>query len=345
MGAAGYTLTFSNGSTGSFTSILLAPSFAGAFPAAHTLNVLSGASVSATSLTISATQLSKPGIVKIAGSNSALTLSGMAPVTIGAASGAVGSGLLSLQDGGTLSGGLDLTTVNATGTVAISGGVYILHGDLLLNGGILTRDRGGVFALDAGRTFTIQEGGKATFNGSYISSSGSTLIVAGSTSSFTATGELEIGHGATTTFRNGSIGIFGDILVGVADAADSFGVLDIQSGASASATNVSVAVQDGAPTTGSITIIGPGSRVSCTTLEVGASSGGSGSVTVESGATLSTSFATVVNATGSLNAKPGSTLTGAADFSGAGPINWPAPTYRARPQAPVKPPALVSNKT
>jgi hypothetical protein len=100
--------------------------------------------------------------------------------------------------------------VNATGTIAITGGTYNSNGDLTLNGGDFARDATGTFALDPGRTFTVQNGGDATFTGAFGVAGSTTYNITGTGSTLTVTGTTTIGmsSGGTATVNIGNGGTF-----------------------------------------------------------------------------------------------------------------------------------------
>ncbi len=157
-------LTFSLGSIGTFTSIGVDSS--GVAGTSGLLQIESGADVTGTSLTLAGTSVANTGTITIIGTGSTLTLSGAGNATIGATAGSTGT--LNVNTRGTFNSGTGLTTVNATGTIAIiDSGIFFANGSVTLNGGQLTRDSAGDFFLAAGRTFTVQNGGDATFTGAY----------------------------------------------------------------------------------------------------------------------------------------------------------------------------------
>jgi hypothetical protein len=115
--------------------------------------------------------------VTIDGANSALTLAGAGAATIGAAAGS--AGLLNVFNGGVFNSGSGTTTVNATGSVAITGGTFNSNGNLTLNGGGLTRDVNSNLNLAVGRTFTVQNGGDVSITGDHSFANALTFNVTG----------------------------------------------------------------------------------------------------------------------------------------------------------------------
>jgi len=193
-------LTFKNGSTGSLGAIQLdegtAPNGSGIF------FIQTGAQVTGTSLTMSDDGgINHASNLNVSSAGSSFTLTGAATATLGAASGSPAT--LRALSSGTFNSGTGLTTVNATGTIEITGGVYTSHGNLTLNGGQLTRDAAGVFGIDAGKTLTVQAGGDAVFTGPYSDATASTILVTGSGSTLTSTQGIGIEAGAALSVTSG----------------------------------------------------------------------------------------------------------------------------------------------
>ena len=178
LGSAGATgsLAFTSGSTGTFSGAIQANTSTTA-GTVGTLGIQSGATVSGSGLFIAPGVFANSGTVTINGAASALTLTGAATATIGAAGASTAP--LNVQSGGTFTSGTGVAAVNATGTVAIAGGTFNANGDLTLNGGQLTRDAAGVFNLAAGKTLAVQGGGDALFTGAYTHSTASFINVTG----------------------------------------------------------------------------------------------------------------------------------------------------------------------
>jgi hypothetical protein len=136
------------------------------------------------------------------GSSGTLTVNGVGSsssshaLTLGAAG--VSTGTLNVQNLGVFNGGFGGTpiTVGATGTIAITGGLFIAGGNMTLNGQ-MTRDTTGDFALVAGRTLTVQNGGDVTITGSFSNTSASTITVTGAGSTFSTTSSLSVSSGST----------------------------------------------------------------------------------------------------------------------------------------------------
>lgn len=213
IGQSGFdgTLTLNNGALGTLGAVELTNG--GSVNSDGRLNIQSAAQVHATGLIVAGDggSATSTGIVTITGSSSFLELDGAATATIGSATGSVGT--LNVQSSGSFLSGTGLTTVNATGTIAITGGVYTSHGNLTLNGGQLTRDTTGVFGIDSGKIFTIQAGGDATFTGSFTNTTASSIVVTGtgSTLATSASSFLSVGGGSSLSVQAG-----GDVILGSA---------------------------------------------------------------------------------------------------------------------------------
>jgi fibronectin-binding autotransporter adhesin len=198
-------VTFSNGSTGQFALIAVDVSLIAGTNGL--LAIQSGASVTGSELRVASASAANSGIVTIAGSESALTLTGAAPATIGALS--ASSGTLNVNTGGTFNSGTGLTTVNPTGTISIAGGIYNSNGDLTINGGQLTRDAAGAFTMGSGRTLTVQNGGDAFFTVAYVTTTPSTINVTGAGSTFSTAASLNFGHGSIMNISAGGSAALG----------------------------------------------------------------------------------------------------------------------------------------
>ena len=279
--------TFTNGSTGTFGSIGV--SDIGSGGVTGTLNIQSGAGVTGTGLFVSPLpSLASTGTATIDGAGSALTLTGAAPATIGSASG--GTGTLNVQDSGTFNSGTGLMTVHATGTVAITDGTFNADGNLTLNGGKLTRDATGIFALAAGKTLKVQAGGDAIFTGDYSHTTASSIVVTGAGSTLSTTGSLALGAGSTTSVLAGASISSGTELLGLVN--DAAATVD-GSGSSLSAGNVFVGLGTSARLTFSNGSTGAISGALA--VEGAATAGTDGELNIESGATVTAGSLTVAN--------------------------------------------------
>ena len=193
-------VTFANGATGSVGIFAVANSGAGSV---GTVSVLSGSSLTADVLYLAGTTDAATATLTVDGTGSRVTLNPGGVLALGAASGSVAT--LNVQNGGTFTtstaGG---ATVNATGTVAITGGTFNANGGMILEGQ-LTRDATGVFNLADGKTLTVQHGGAAHFLGGFGLTSDTTLNVTGPGSAFTLSGDSEFrGNSALNITEGGS---------------------------------------------------------------------------------------------------------------------------------------------
>ena len=220
-GATG-SLTFSNGSTGAFSSIGVdALATAGS---SGTLLIQSGASITGTSVTLANSAFASTGTVTINGADSALTLVG--GTTIGATSASTGT--LNVQSGGTFhSSTAGAITVNATGTVAITGGTFNANGNMTLNGQ-MTRDAAGAFTLASGKTLTIQNGGDFTNTTNYSHTTASTVTVTGAGSVLSASGvsQLLFSGGSTLNVLAGAMATAGGSIFLVGNTSNATALVD-----------------------------------------------------------------------------------------------------------------------
>jgi fibronectin-binding autotransporter adhesin len=336
IGASGGTgeVTFSNGATGSFAGISVDNS--GIAGTDGTLSILSGASVTGTSLVIAPNSFANSGTLTINGAGSVLTISGLGTTTIGAAS--ASTGRLNVESGGMFTSGTGLTTVGATGVVSITGGTFNVLGTMNVNG-LITRNNTGSFNLAAGNTLTFQNGGDFNITGTFSQSTASTIAVTGAGSTLTTTGTLTInggseldisaGGGASSGVGGITIGNGGDGRVTVDGAASSLsgGPLSIgtngnvaiaifSNAATGSFAGINVDSSGFAGTDGALSILS-GSSVTGTSLTIAPiAAANSGAVTINgagSALTISGAGNTTIGAasasTGTLNVQSGGTFT------------------------------------
>ena len=120
-------LTFSNGSTGTFGAMDLA--FTNFPLTTATLRIQSGAAVTGTTLNAADLNSQATAEITITGTGSSLTLTGQA--MFGGASGSIAT--LTVENGGIFTTGTGTTTVNATGDLNINaGGTMIVRGDMTI---------------------------------------------------------------------------------------------------------------------------------------------------------------------------------------------------------------------
>ena len=215
----------------------------------------------------------------ITGASSSLVVSGAGGTTIGA--GSASTGTLNVQSGGTFTSGAGTTTVDATGTIGITGGTFNQNGNMTINGR-LTRDAGGAFNLAAGKTLTVQNGGDVDITGSFNSSSASTILVSGAGSTFSIS--------STLAFNGGSVAG-----VSLGGSLSSLGSASIGTGGN-----------------GTVTVDGVGSDFSAAGLSLGLS-GGTGILTFSNGSTgnlgdVSIDAGFVVGTNGTLNIQSGAVV-------------------------------------
>jgi hypothetical protein len=167
-----------------------------------TVNVGAGGLLSTTGNLAVGSVISAGGTLSIQGAGANATVGDASSLTVGHAN--AGSGVINIgttTSGGTLTTGTGLLTINATGTVnvgAVGGsnsGTLNANGNVTLNGGDLLRNSASTFALAAGKTMTIQNGGLASFTGSY-STANAVYNISGVNSQLLATTNINIGNGA-----------------------------------------------------------------------------------------------------------------------------------------------------
>ena len=128
---------------------------------------------------------------------------------------------------------------------------------------------------------------------------------------------------AAATFRNNALGTFNQLTIGGSGFSSSDGTLDIQTGADLSTSgSLSIGASGLAGSSGAVTLNGIGSTLAVATtsgvLSVGATSGSTGVLNINNGATLTVSGTTFLAATGTINLSGGSaTFAGLVPSGGA----------------------------
>ena len=240
-------------------------------------------------------------------------------MTVGTAAGGIGNvNIGTTADGGTLSTGSGLMTINATGTVTIgngaNGGTLEANGDVTINGGALTCANGR-FDLAPSKTFTIQNGGDANFATGYSVDDGTTSIVTGIGSTWNLGSRLDVGQtgiGTLTISAGGAVsgsGNLGNSSSGVGDVtvtgagstwngtgmtvgSSGSGTLTISAGGHVSTTVGSI-ISNNDSAVGVVTVTGAGSTWNVAGMEIGRR--GSGTVTISAGGAVSSGNAFVGN--------------------------------------------------
>src|SRR3954465_13659181 len=129
------------------------------------------------------------GINSSTGSSATLTVTGVgssvsqistAPLTVGSSGPGVTNGTLTLTSGGAWSSN-GTTTIQARGLVDIQTPSSSLNanGNVVIDGGVLQVANGLSFNLSAGKTMTVQNGGRASFTGGYATASNAIYNVTG----------------------------------------------------------------------------------------------------------------------------------------------------------------------
>ncbi len=238
------------------------------------------------------------GTILVDGVDSTITQTGASTLTIGSTTG-TGSATLEIENNATYTTGTGLTTINATGSVDIGSGNFLVNGDINVTGGSLTAGLFGNSTLADGKTLTASAGGLVTTgqglfvnrSTAYDINTGADLLVstslligngspgqvevdgAGSTLSADRsiigsgdTGQLDLSNQATGTFPSGTT------LIG---ATNGVGTVRVESGADMTTADVEVAAAPNSQ--GMLTIAGAGSTFTqqgASTLTVGTNSSG-----------------------------------------------------------------------
>ncbi|MEX2307004.1 MAG: hypothetical protein WD738_05400 [Pirellulales bacterium] len=247
-------VTFSNGAVGNFGSTSLANDSTTGTTA--NVDVLSGADLNLSgSLSLAANGgATTSATLDIQGSGSSVVQTGVSSVTVGHASeGTATINIGTTDSGATFDTGDGPLTINATGTVNVGSGANtgtLITEGVTINGGQLNRAQGSVFGLDAGRTLAIQNGGRASFDGGYSTS--------------TATYNID-GAGSTLETVSGSFVV------------NSGGQVNVTSGGSLTSASL---LSIGSTFFGTLTVDGPGSTVSAAGAGSNVWGGAGGAATV-----------------------------------------------------------------
>ena len=190
-------VTLSNSAAGTFFGAL---ALAGTFAAgtAANVNVLSGATLSMSSLVLANATGSVTGSLTVDGAGSAVSIGGSGVATIGSAVSTTAT--VNVQNGGTFNTGTGTTTVNATGQVNINAGTFNANGNVTLNGtgAQLNRIGSGVFNLALGTSLSVQNGADVTISSLYQQTVRANLAVSGAGSTFTTGGDFQWEGGNST---------------------------------------------------------------------------------------------------------------------------------------------------
>ncbi len=113
----------------------------------------------------------------------ALHFNGQAAATIGQSS--IGTGQVSIENGGLFHTGSGTFLVNKTGQVNVAGGTFAIHGPMRIDGGQFNLTSGAITQED-GIEFTVENGGQVDFAGSYTLPTNGIANVNGANSRFEA---------------------------------------------------------------------------------------------------------------------------------------------------------------
>ena len=208
-------LTFQNGSTGNTINASLGLGSSLAAAANGSLSLLTGSTLSLGGNLLLADQniSGQTASISIQGANSALTQSGAASVTVGSATnGTATIAIGTTTGGGSFTTGTGLFTINKTGTVNVGSGsntgTLIVKGDLTINGGLLQQSNAAsVLDLAAGRTVTLQSGGRLILASPFTTDADQTFNLTGTNTKFeiTGTNALTIGTGSNVSLDAGAV--------------------------------------------------------------------------------------------------------------------------------------------
>ncbi len=194
-GAAGTaTVTFRNNAVGTLADYADVASF-GSTGASGTLQVQSGADVQMKNFAI-AISLNQTGVVTVDGSGSTITQSGNAYLIVGRF--ADSSASLQLTNGasfttGTVAPGSFGVNVEATGTLSLlgTGTTFTANAPMVVRGQVTT-GAGTIFTMDAGKSFTVTDGGDAVFGSSPNFGAGTAITVSGAGSTLSSGARLDL---------------------------------------------------------------------------------------------------------------------------------------------------------
>ena len=258
-------------------------------PTNASLTVDAATQLTSGSISLGASSILRPtsGTLTVTGAGALVTQLGSSNLTVGTAApflGSAGTGLLHVDSGGAFTTGNGSIQVNQLGTINLTGGTFNAQGNMAIMGGVLESDASGNFSLGAGRSLTVQAGGRVDLGMSApLPLAGSTVTVDGAASFFNTAAGVEVGSGglsSTMTWQNRATGTVGGLLVGAVDPS-SKGTVIIQSAASVSSTKTDIGAANQSGQSGTVTISG-GGALTAGQLAVGAANS-SGTINVTGG--------------------------------------------------------------
>ncbi len=221
------TVTFSNGASASLSLVHLANTAAAGSSA--NVSILSGATVSTASLAMAGSAATgNSATLTIDGAGSGLTMLGGATLPLGS-NVLAAPATLTVQNGGAFTSGTGAISVNASATVDVAGGTFSANGNMTISGGDFTKAAGATFNLASGRSFAVQNGGVASFDGTSFTTSSNALTVTGLGSQITGgagTNFVMNGGSSLSVLAGGTLTTGGFIDVGTAVGASSVLVVD-----------------------------------------------------------------------------------------------------------------------
>jgi T5SS/PEP-CTERM-associated repeat protein len=269
-------------------------------------------------------------------------------------------GAYTLDQGATfdIQSNADFTTTGSLniddGTINVSDGTFNANSNVNINGGTITRDSSGIFALASGLTLTATNNAQINFSGAYSIDQGTTFSIQ-SGADFSTTDSLSIdsngdgtlvvdgpGSSVTTgagtftwglssntadvTFRNGAMGDLGGLNLSSSTLDGTTSIFRIESGASVTTNSLRVVasgVQSSSETViGTVTVDGVGSSLTqngASVLIVGNTYSGTATLNVQNGGTFTTGTGLAsIRTTGTVNLNTAGTfnLLGNLDLPG-----------------------------
>ena len=258
-------LTFTNAAQGDLGNVTVTVDFLTS--GTSTVFVGSDSDVTTDDLTIGTAQsTAATGFVSVTGTGSTLTQNGASDLTVGSAdSDNFAGGSLSVTDNAEFTTGTGIITISKTGSLNINtGGVFNANADVTVGGGsITTNGAGDAFNLLGGGTLAASNNAQISFNGPRYTLAGGRTFNIESGSNFVTASGLDIGNTNTGTLIVDGAGSMLDVNGGSAFLGHFGGTADV------TFRNQASADFDG--------------EILLATL----GNGSTGTITIESGATLS----------------------------------------------------------
>ena len=257
------------------------------------VNVETGAVATADDVAIATEGLiGQSGQLRVGGQ---FTQNGAATLTLGTASQVGTDAQLRIDAGGHVTTGTGALTVNQTGTITNDGGTLSVLGDLVVDGGVYEEtDEAAALVLGTGSTWTIQNGGRATYlpEGSLSLGADTALVVDGIAAIVENLDDVQVGTTVGATARlavqnSASLSLADVSLSGLVNGSDAR--LDVHSGSTLIVSEQLDVASAGLAATASVDIDGDDSLLDydgTAPLRVGAATGGPAELSISDTATL-----------------------------------------------------------